>query len=115
MRSLKKELEKRYEVEVDVRVEVQGCGVDDLALIDIKEIEDDLVLFLAKDEDADLTYIVRADAAGFRSVCIYNTGDDQSTLASWNVDFNITILNGWVDEDEINLCLDIAEENDWGF
>lgn len=113
MKSLKKEIEKNIYGEFDVQAEVDGCGVDDLELVE-KKVIDGLILYLAKDNVNDLLYIVREDGSGFSSACLYNSLDDQKTIAAWNVDFDIKILTEWIGEDEVYLCLDIAKENYWG-
>lgn len=112
--SLKKEIEKNIDGEFDVKLEIRGCDVDDLDFIEKKEI-DEVCLYLAEDNENGLMYIVREDGAGFSHVCLYNSRQDQETLASWNADFDIKLLAEWAGEDEIELCLGIAKENYWVF
>jgi hypothetical protein len=72
----------------------------------------DLTIWPWEDDNGNHGFL-RDDSAGFSSVCIDDSRDDQLRLAAWNADFDIKILN--LDEEVLVLALEDARENQWGF
>ena len=57
---------------------------------------------------------LRDDSGGFCAIDVY-TRDGQLRLAAWNVDFDIRLLESFLDDNEMDLILDDAHKYRWGF
>jgi len=112
MESLQTALNEYVDGKVDMVAEFPQINCEDLVVLDHKNIDDDLVLWLCSDDDSKV--IVRADDAGFTGIVLYGTRDDELTLAAWNVDFDINILRDWAGDSAINSALEDAKQNMWG-
>jgi hypothetical protein len=58
---------------------------------------------------------IRDDNTGISIIVTNMSRDDQLRLAAWNADFDIRKLSEYLDDDDLNLALQDAAKNEWGF
>jgi hypothetical protein len=114
MKSLKKNLQDLTGENIDLQKELPEIGLDDLNIIDTKTFGEEITLWLCNDEDRN-RYIIRDDSAGLRGICLFSSRDDQLTFAAWNVDFDITALTDWIDDETMTLAIEDAKAHHWEF
>lgn len=114
MKSLKKNLQDLTGENIDLQKELPEIGLDDLNIIDTKTFGEEITLWLCNDEDRN-RYIIRDDSAGLRGICLFSSRDDQLTFAAWNVDFDITALTDWIDDETMTLDIEDAKAHHWEF
>ena len=72
----------------------------------------DLTIWPWESADGEFVGFLRDDTAGFSSVCLDHSRDDQLRLASWNADFDIRILP--LTAGQLRLALEDTAANQWG-
>jgi len=85
-----------------------------MKIIDHKSISGGIELQLCEDTAGNRSIIVSNDA-GTYTIDLFGSREDQLAFAALNVDFDIHELADWVTPEEMEIAIEDAKRNFWGF
>lgn len=77
-----------------------------------RDATDDLTVWAWRTDSA--TGFIRDDAAGMQAISDTNR-EGQIALASWNADFDIRLLAEYLTDNDLEIAIEDAKDNQWGF
>ena len=77
--------------------------------------EDNLTVLKWIDRESGLWGFIRDDNAGWSGIVVFNSRDDEETIAAWNADFDILCLKRSSDGVDWKYIIGLAKESKWGF
>lgn len=76
-------------------------------------LDHDLTIWRWEDAEGNNAGLIRDDLGGISTLCFDLSREDQLTLAAWNCDVDIRLLE--LDPDNLELALKDAADHNWGF